>query len=129
MEIPKIDENVFVMCEDYLPNLSVQDIKRILYVIKTEAELASLFSVVDNKAWWIADELYDFSEGTDEYKKAMQETKGWFCLAEELKKRIVDILKDEGIEIMKKGQRAAIEFFMERNGFKDGSGWWIRNSV
>ena len=84
--------------------------------------------MVSNKAWWIEDEEYDYDEGTAEYEQAREKTDLWFSLADKLRDRIFGILKTEGVQIPSNGQRTVLEPFMKRNGYKNGQGWWIKNT-
>ncbi|MBE6606098.1 MAG: hypothetical protein E7635_03575 [Ruminococcaceae bacterium] len=121
-----ISKYAFVMCQEPSPDLTIEKANEIFDKIETEKDIANLFAVVHNKAWWIEDEEYDFDEGTGEYRKAVEKTDMWFSLADKLKDMIFDILKSEGIEVPDKGQIVVLEPFMKRNGFKDGQGWWIK---
>lgn len=121
-----LTENTFVMCRNPLPNLATESIEQAIGKIETESELATLFTAVENKMWWIEDEAYDFNEETEEYKKIKQKIDLWFALADKLRNRIFDILRTEGIEIPDTKQISVLEPFMKRNGFKDGQGWWIK---
>ena len=122
----KVTEEMCVMCGEPSPELTIEEANTLFCEIKTEKDIANLFAVVENKAWWIEDEEYDFDEGTEEYKKARKKTIEWFSLADKLKDMIFDILKSEDVEIPEKGQIVVLEPFMKRNGFKDGQGWWIK---
>ncbi len=126
MEGMVMTKDTFVMCGDPSLDLTIEKVKEIFDEISTETELADLFAVVHNKAWWIEDEMYDFDEGTEEYIKAVERTNMWFSLADKLKDEIFCILKTEGVEIPAKGQIVVLEPFMKRNGFRDGQGWWIK---
>ncbi len=121
-----ISKAVFVMRGEPSSNLTIEKANEIFDEIETEKDIANLFAVVHNKAWWIEDEEYDFVEGTEEHRKAIETTDRWFSLADKLKDMIFGILKSEGIEIPDKGQIVVLESFMKRNGFKNGSGWWIK---
>lgn len=116
------DNTTFVMCSEPSPNLTAEIVAKAISEIVTESELATLFAVVENKAWWIEDEEYDYEVGTLEYKQAKEKTDLWFSLADELRSRIFDILRTEGVEIPEKGQIVVLEPFMKRNGFMDGRG-------
>lgn len=120
------DNTTFVMCSEPSPNLTAEIVAKAISEIVAESELATLFAVVENKAWWIEDEEYDYEVGTLEYKQAKEKTDLWFSLADELRSRIFDILRTEGVEIPEKGQIVVLEPFMKRNGFMDGRGWWIK---
>lgn len=126
MEDLILSKDTFVMCSEPSPDLTIEKANETFREIKSEAELASLFAIVENKAWWIEDEQYDFGEGTEEYKKAAERTRAWFSLADTLKGKIFEILKSENIEIPTKNQMIVLEPFMKRNGFQDAQGWWIK---
>ncbi len=121
-----INEDTYVMCEEPFPDLTIEKANQIFREIETEKDIADLFAVVENKAWWIEDEAYDFEEGTEEHKKAVERTAMWFALSDKLRDMIFDILKSEGVKIPEKRQIVVLEPFMKRNGFIDGSGWWIK---
>lgn len=122
-----VDKDTFVMGSEPSPELTAEMVLKAISEIKTESELASLFAVVENKAWWIEDEEYDYDEGTVEYKQAKEKTDLWFSLVDELHNRIFAILQSEGVEIPSTGQIAVLEPFMKRNGYKNGQGWWIKD--
>ena len=122
----KVTKEMCVMCGEPSPELTIEKANTLFCEIKTEKDIANLFAVVENKAWWIEDEEYDFDEGTEEHRKAVERTDMWFSLADKLKDMIFDILKAEDVEISEKGQIVVLEPFMKRNGFKDGQGWWIK---
>lgn len=126
MEDISVPKDTFVMCGEPSPNLTIEKAYQIFNEIKTEKDIANLFAVVENKAWWIEDEIYDFEEGTEGHRKAVEKTDMWFSLADKLKEMIFDILKSENVEIPDKGQIVVLEPFMKRNGFRDGQGWWIK---
>ena len=121
-----INEDTFVMCREPSPDLTIEKANKLFDKIETEKDIANLFAVVENKAWWIEDEIYDFDEGTEVYRKAVDKTDMWFSLADKLKDMIFEILKSENVEIPEKGQIVVLQPFMRRNGFRDGQGWWIK---
>ena len=114
------------MCQEPSPDLKIEKANEIFDKIETEKDIANLFAIVHNKAWWIEDEEYDFEEGTEEHRKAVERTDMWFALSDKLRNMIFDILRHEGVEIPDKGQIVVLEPFMKRNGFRDGQGWWIK---
>ncbi len=121
-----VDKKISIMCGEPSPNLTAEMVKKAIAEIKTETELASLFAVVENKAWVLEDFEYDFEEGTEEHKLAKAKADLWFDLSDKLRNRIFDILRAEGVEIPTKRQIVVLEPFMKRNGFRDGNGWWIK---
>ena len=119
----------FGMERELPSNLTIECVEQAINDINTESDLAALFAVVENKAWWIEDEAYDFDVGTEEYKKVKEKIDLWFVLANKLRRMIFEILKAEGVEIPKTKQILVLEPFMKRNGFKDAQGWWIETSM
>lgn len=107
--------------------LTAEEAASYIDTIETERELAALFAYVDNKAWDIADNEYDFEEGTELHKSACEETDKWFAVADRLKEKIFSILRCENVDIPKKGQIDVLSPFMKRNGFTNENGWW--NSI
>lgn len=94
--------------------------------IETEEELAALYARGENKFWWAEDEEYDFEEGTEDHKRAVENAHFWSALADKLREQIFEILRAEGVEIPAAGQIVVLKSFMKRNGFLDGHGWWIK---
>ena len=122
-----VDKSTFVMCSEPSPDLTVEMVEEAIDKIETELDLAALFATVENKAWWIEDDEYDYNEGILEYKQAKEKIDLWFGLADILRNKIFDILRAEGIEIPKTKQITVLDPFMKRNGYKDSQGWWIKD--
>lgn len=125
MESITLTENTFVMCGDPSPELSIDGAKQAIKRISDETDLASLFASVDNKAWWIEDELYDYEEGTVEHAQIKETVDNWFSLSDTLRKMIFDVLRCEGVLIPKTKQIDVLEPFMRRNGYRNAQGWWL----
>lgn len=122
----KVDKDIIVMCSEPSPDMTLEMAEIAVKECMTEVELATLFATIENKAWWIEDEKYDFAEGTEEHRQAVEKTELWFALADKLRKRIFGILQSEGVEIPSTGQITVLEPFMKRNGYKNGQGWWVK---
>lgn len=123
----KVDKDIIVMGSEASPDMTLEMAEIAAEKCATESELASLFAIVENKAWWIEDEEYDFAEGTVEHRQAVEKTELWFALADKLRKRVFCILQSEGVEIPSMRQIAVLEPFMKRNGYINGQGWWIKD--
>lgn len=123
----KVDKDIIVMGGEPSPDMTLEMAEIAAKECVTESELASLFAIVENKAWWIEDEEYDFAEGTVEHRQAVEKTELWFALADKLRKRVFCILQSEGVEIPSIGQIAVLDSFMKKNGYKNGQGWWVKN--
>lgn len=123
----KVDKNIIVMSSEPYPCVTLKMVETATKECVTDLELATLFAIVENKAWWIEDEEYDYDEGTVEYKQAREKTDLWFSLVDKLHNKIFVILQSEGVEIPSTGQIAVLEPFMKRNGYKNGQSWWIKD--
>ena len=108
------------------PGVSIEDARKKYSIIKGENDLSEIYAVVENKAWWYADEIYDYEEGSVEHKRAISIMNEWFELAAEIKNDIFEILRSEDVEIPNTGQITVLRPFMLRNGYYDGDGSWIK---
>ncbi|MBQ4283171.1 MAG: hypothetical protein IJB96_04505 [Lachnospira sp.] len=59
-----IPEGTYIMVEEPMPEITIEKMHALIEQISSERKLASLFAIAWNKAMWIADEAYDFEEGT-----------------------------------------------------------------
>ena len=119
-------EDIIIMAEDPAKNLTIEYAKERSHIVWEESDIAELYANVDNRAWWIADEEDDYEEGTTEYQMARETTDKWFAVEKILREKIFDILRGEGVLIPKTGQIEVLCPFMERNGYKNCAGWWIK---
>lgn len=120
------DKKIMVMAKEPAPYLTLEKAYEEYSAANTEQKLADVFAVVENKAWWIEDNEYDFEDGTAEHVAARERTDKWFDIADRIRNAIFEILRSEGIEIPKTRQITVLEPFMKRNGYRNGNGWWIK---
>ena len=90
---------------------------------ETDAAIAEAMSKVGMKAGWLMHELDDPDNDEKALQKYHEEFDMWYELEKELVKEIVRRL---GIEKVEKGWHYIIEPFMNKNGYRDGAGWWIK---
>ncbi|MDP4120137.1 MAG: hypothetical protein Q8876_03660 [Bacillota bacterium] len=125
-----VTKEMAVLCEEPLEGVTPSDIRQMLSRDNTEKMLATIFARVSNKACWLGMDLDDYEE--PELSEKTVESDEWWDLCFELHDRINVILKEEnktgkanhileGIGL----QDIALPF-MDRNGYKDGAGWWIK---
>lgn len=126
-ETRRVDEDVVVMGLDPLPDVTPDDIRAWYMHHHDEEGLVRAFAATWNEAFWVEDNEYDYEEGTSEHTEACAITDAWFQLMDELEREIFDILRSEGVEIPEKGRIVVFRPFMEKRGFIDRGGWWIRN--
>ena len=71
-------------------------------------------------------------EGLTPYNVRQCIFKEWWSFQQELYTKIIVILKEENAagktkhKISNKGLHYVILPFMERNGYRDGAGWWVK---
>lgn len=116
-----------IMASEPVKEFTVEEMKQFAVEAIEEKDLASLLTASWNEAWWVEDNEYDFEEGTPEHKLACQITKAWFEVVDILENKIFTILKQEGVIIPERGIIEVLKPFMERNGYRDGRGWWVSN--
>ena len=61
-----------------------------------------------------------------DFTEAQAITDEWCGLMDEYEEQILAILRSEGIDIPNRGRITVLAPFMERYGYKDGNGWWIK---
>ena len=117
---------MFVMAKEPIPDVSAEDVKEFFADKNTEKDLADVFAITSNKYWWVADNVYDYEEGTPEHKIACEIADAWGALMDEYEKRILEILATEGVIIPKTGRIKVLACFMERYGYENRNGWWVK---
>lgn len=117
-----------ILSLDTNSKISPDEVSELIKKIETERDIAQLFAYAENIAWYIEDDEYDYEEGTDEWNSARDEADRWFAISDQLRERIFSILRSENVVIPNKGWISVLEPFMERNGFRNASGWWQSKS-
>ncbi len=118
--------NTAVLSREPLPDCTPDTIRIWLKEHCGECNLAKAFAVAHNQTGWL---MHDLDENDDAITRKKYES--WWELESELCQRIIDILiieDPEGTVQRKSGDKGThhvITPFMIRNGFSDGSGWWI----
>ena len=107
-----------------LPNISTKEWMAINHYCETESDLANAYAGASNMFFWLEDEIYDDDVTQEEIKSC----EDWKMLYEQLQEKILSVLKKENpkADFDGKGLQKLFIPFMLRNGFSDGSGWWIR---
>ena len=120
------DGKDLVIMGDPAPDIPADEIRAIIENNPTERDIADSFAIASN--WWIVaeDVEYDYEEGTEEYVEACRIADDWSALSDMLMEKMVAILKAEGVSISEDDRWEAVSVLMERNGYKDRGGWWVR---
>lgn len=118
--------SVFIMGSEPYPNVTPEDIRTRFHGCLSEQDIADAFAICSNKFWWVEDNVYDYAEGTPQHAEARAITDKWCELMEEYEQQIFTILRSEGVDIPECGRIVVLAPFMERHGYKDGGGWWVK---
>lgn len=112
--------------QEPLSNISVDDIRHWLSNNNSIQNIVDAYVIVCEKYICVEDDVYDYEIDTVEYNSARLKSDEWFSLMKELPKQILDEMRFEGYTIPDKGYYYAMIPFMKRFGYRDGSGWWIK---
>ena len=119
---------MYIMGAEPCPNLTAEELRLKYANITSEKELADAYAISSNQFWWVEDDIYDYAEGTPEYKLALDITAAWQKVLQKYEEKVFSILKGEGVTIPDTERIKVLIPFMERNGYTDRSGWWIREA-
>ena len=115
--------------KDYSPN----DIRAWLKNNTGDANLATAYAQVSNQVGWIGHEVDDPDNDEKTNKSIMERFEKWWALDKEIQQtiftRIEAYNKEHGTNYPTsgKGTHYLIEPFMNMNGYRDGSGWWMED--
>ena len=118
--------DIVIMASEPISDMSPSDVRSCFAGKETEKDLADAFAMASNKFFWVADNIYDYEEGSKEYVAVRAITDEWCALMNEYEEKIFAILRSEGTAIPKTGRIRVLKPFMKRNGYIDGNGWWIK---
>ncbi len=114
------------MTGDPLPDMSADEVRAHFADKNDEKDLADAYAMADNKLGWISDDLYDYEVGSPEHSAAVIIYDEWKSLIGEYEARIFEIVKRDNPLVTNKGTRWTLKPFMEKHGYIDGRGWWIK---
>lgn len=117
---------MYIPAREPLQNKTALDIESYYRDKQSPQDVADAFAVVSNQFWWVEDNEYDYEEGTAEHKKACSITDEWRNLMKKYEQKIFDLLQSEGIQIPATGRISVLAPFMQKYGYSDKGGWWIK---
>ena len=124
-----IPEGAVILAGDPMPDMSIEEMRQIISSITTTQELVDTYVNVHNKFWFIEDDLYDYDTETEEYEKVRSVVDAWGDIMDELDKKIMEAAAAEGLLIERKsnsGMVKQLEVFMNKYGYSNGCGWWVK---
>lgn len=122
-----VQEDIYVLTSEPLKGYTPEDVRTWLQDNTEESALAEALAQVHNKTGLMGHELDETDNAC--FEKAYEE---WWALEKELYAKIIKILEQENLKkqashkIADKGLYYVVLPFMERNGYRDGAGWWIK---
>lgn len=126
----KVVDDVRVLISEPMPDITIDEMRAIITKISSVQELVDAYVNVHNKFWYIEDDVYDYEEGTLEYNEICSKVALWRQLMNSLDDQILRKASEEGLLMERKegaGTVAQLTKFMDKYGYKNGSGWWIKN--
>ena len=118
-----------IMAEEPAKNLSPAEIEAHYVNLRSPQDLADAYAITHNQFWWVEDDCYDFEDGTPEHQAACAITDQWSNLMSQYLAQIFALLQSEGVAIPDSGQNAVLQPFMEKYGYTDGNGWWVKRDM
>lgn len=121
--------NLLILTQYPFVGFRPDDVRQWLKETPEKKNLALALSVVEEKAAAVSEQISD-SQDTWAFYAAEE----WEELEMELYREIERILLEENRnganhDMTVTGRHYRILPFMERNGYRDGSGWWIKNEA
>ncbi len=111
-------------------DFTLEEAGKVVNNISTEKNLSDAFAKVSNTFWqilvYLENDEGDYDEKSYDYIEASEAEREWGILEKTVRNKIFDILREEGVIIPDKGFHKVLVPFMERNGYRDGNGRWIK---
>lgn len=79
--------DIVIMADEPIPDMTLEDARNYFFGKQTEKDLAKSFAIASNKFFWVADNEYDYEEGTLEHRLAREITDEWCALMDEYEEK------------------------------------------
>ena len=125
-------EGAVILAGDPMPDISAKDMQQIISLLETTQELVDAYVNIHNKFWFIEDDLYDYEKGTEEYERVRSVVAAWGNIMDELDKRVMQSADEEGLLTEWQpgsGTVKQLEGFMDKYGYRNGCGWWVKKMI
>lgn len=108
----------------------MENLERKIEEANSDTTIATLLAVISNKTKLVAEEIRDSSKTSKTRDSLLKEFNAWSEIEWNLYKKVYDYLNirvDVGYrDDMLQSYRKKIRMFMNRNGYVEESGWWIK---
>ena len=130
IKLTDISCDAAVLAKEPLAGYTPSQIKTLVSRGLPDVKLAAVLARVSNQCGWVGQEICDPDIDEEAERKAIETHNEWWTLEKyvisEVKKRLdeSDIVCPSNV-----GYYRMVRPFMERNGYRDGGGWWIKNKT
>ncbi len=132
IKLPENYSDIVAMASEPLKGYTLETMREILARYNTDDAVADIMAAVSNKTGWIGHDIGDPENDEEMNARIIAEHDAWWALEKELYAEIIRRIEEEnrtkGTSYVTGGIGLyyIIKPFMERNGYQDGAGWWIR---
>ena len=112
------------------PNISIEEMQQKIASMKTTQELVDAYVIACYKFKFFEDAEYDYEEDTEEYEKACSATDAWSEIMDRLEEKVRETAASEGLfDLIPSNETIEqIEPFMNKYGYINAKGWWVKDS-
>lgn len=131
IKIPEDVNKIAIMASEPLKGCTPDQMREMASKYDSDEALAAIYASVSNKTGWIGHDIGEPENDEETNNRLKKELDEWWMLEKELYTEIVSRLQKENAEkgtthiTSGKGMWYIVKPFMERNGFRDGAGWWV----
>ena len=135
IKLPKDFREIAIMASEPLKGYTPIQMREMASKYHSDEALAAIYASVSNKTGWLGHDIGEPENDEETNNRLKKEHEEWWTLEKELYAEIVCRLQKENAEkgtahiITGKGMWYIAKPFMERNGFKDGAGWWVNSDL
>ena len=131
IKLPEDLNKTAIMASEPLKGYTPDQMREMASKYDSDEALAAVYASVSNKTGWIGHDIGEPENDEETNNRLKKELDEWWKLEKELYAEIVSRLQKENAEkgttyiTSGKGMWYIVKPFMERNGFRDGAGWWV----
>ena len=130
IKLPEDLNKIAIMASEPLKGYTPDQMREMASKYDSDEALAAVYASVSNKTGWIGHDIGEPENDEETNNRLKKELDEWWKLEKELYAEIVSRLQKENAEkgttyITSGKGRYIVKPFMERNGFRDGAGWWV----
>ncbi len=131
IKLPDNYSEIAVMTAEPLKGCTPDQIRDLMKRYQSDEAIAAFYAGVSNKTGWIGHDIGEPENDEETNERIKRNHAEWWALEKEIFSEIVRRLERDNLKkgasyvTSGKPMHYIIKPFMERNGFRDGAGWWI----